>query len=87
MVMTIIARRHEQVPDASVLSQLLLVFDDLDDFPAITFSILSLVSVHVRADMRFNEVAHPVAPIGLPFSWFEIHGCVPSSLDIVVFGL
>ena len=77
MVVAVIARRHEQVPDARFLGELLLVLDDLDHLPAITGGVLRLVDIHVGADVRFDEIAHTAGPVGLAFGGFEIHGGVP----------
>ena len=82
MVMAVVARRHEQVPDAGVLGQLLLVLDDLDHLPAITFGVLRLVDIHVGAHVRLDEIAHTIAPVDLAFGGFEIHGVVPLSSKI-----
>ena len=62
---------------AGFLGQLLLVFDDLDNLPPVTFGVLCLVGIHVGSNMRFDKIAHAVAPIGLTFSGFEIHGGIP----------
>ena len=79
MVVAVVARRHEQVPDAGFLGQLLLVLDDLDHLPAIAFGVLRLVDIHVGADVRFDEVAHAPGPVGLAFCGFKIHRGVPLS--------
>ena len=67
-------RRHEQVPDPGSLGLGLLIFDDLQHFPALAFGVLLLVVADARAHVAFDESAHAVAPVDLPFGGIEIHG-------------
>ncbi len=79
MMMAVVARRHEQVPDALILGLGLQIFDHLDHLPAFALRILFTVGGDSRADMVLDEIPDPVAPVGLPFGRFEIHRGNPLS--------
>jgi hypothetical protein len=68
-----IARRHEQVPDAGRLGAGLFLFDHLQHFPAPAGKLFGLVVPLTRADVILDELAHAVAPVDLPFGRIEIH--------------
>ena len=53
-----------------------------DHFPAIALCILRLIGRNRGADVVFDEIAHPVAPILLPFGGFEIHGGAPVLISL-----
>ena len=73
MVVAVVARRHEEVPETLRLGFGLQLLDHRDHLPALALGILFQISGHGRADVIGDEALHAIAPIGLPFGGFEIH--------------
>ena len=85
LVVLMVARRHEHVPEAVRASLLLQLLEHGNDLPArVALVHLRPVGRHGRFDMLLHEVHDPIEPMALAFRHIEVHG---RSLTLVVSGV
>ncbi len=76
LVVLVVVRRHEHVPEALGAGLLLQFIEHRNDLPAVPFLLLLVVGRFRRLDIFLGERDDAVAPVALALGKIEIHGAV-----------